>query len=319
MLKWLLLAYPDRVVKRRGAPRTGLMTGGRGVRLSHASVLHDPELYLALDAREDSRSGSTEVLVSLASVIRMEWLEQLESKLLRRDVSTRYDPDRRRVARVSRVWYLDLLLSEDASPAWEMTESGSVLADALRHQAADFFRDDPRVGSWLARLDFLKRCLPELGWPSFEDADFAAMLDIVCRGKSSFDEARQVDLVRVLHGRLDPGQAREMGQSAPESIVLPGGRSARLIYESGRAPVLSVKLQELFGWTDTPRLAHGRVPILLNLLGPNGRTVQITDDLRSFWTTAYLQVRKDLRGRYPKHAWPEDPLHASPEPRKSGK
>jgi ATP-dependent helicase HrpB len=318
ILKWLLLAYPDRVVKRRGAPRTGVMIGGRGVRLSNASVLHDPELYLALDAREDRLGGSKEASVGLASMIRLEWLQQLQPKLLRREATTVYDAARHRVVQVTRLWYLDLLLNEDASPAPETTETGGVLADALRHRAADFFHDDPRAGRWLARVDFLRRSLPELGWPSFGDSDFAALLDVVCRGKSSLEEARQVDLVRVLHGRLDPDQTRELAQSAPESLLLPSGRRARLTYSSGRPPVLSVKLQDLLGWMQTPRLARGRVPILLDLLGPNGRTVQITDDLRSFWTTTYHQVRKDLRGRYPKHAWPEDPLKTSPGPRRSG-
>ena len=96
----------------------------------------------------------------------------------------------------------------------------------------------------------------------------------------------------------------------PRRITVPSGRQVRLTYEIGRPPILAVRLQELFGWTETPRLARGRVPVLLHLLGPNNRPVQITDDLRSFWTTTYHQVRKDLRRRYPKHAWPEDPFRA---------
>jgi ATP-dependent helicase HrpB len=95
-------------------------------------------------------------------------------------------------------------------------------------------------------------------------------------------------------------------------LLIPSGRHARLVYEPDRPPVLAVRLQELFGWTETPRVARGRVPVLLHLLGPNYRPVQITSDLRSFWATTYHQVRKDLRGRYPKHAWPEDPLQAQP-------
>ena len=109
---------------------------------------------------------------------------------------------------------------------------------------------------------------------------------------------------------LAPAQVRELSQSAPEALTIPSGRHARLSYEPGRPPVLSVRLQELFGMLDTPRLARGRAPLLLELLGPNHRPVQVTSDLRSFWTTTYHQVRKDLRNRYPKHAWPEDPLTA---------
>ncbi len=107
---------------------------------------------------------------------------------------------------------------------------------------------------------------------------------------------------------------RELREGAPESLVHPGGRRARLLYEAGRPPVLAARLQDLFGWKETPRVARGRIPVLLHILGPNHRPVQVTDDLHSFWTSTYFQVRKDLRGRYPKHRWPDAPLDAPPEP-----
>ncbi len=115
-----------------------------------------------------------------------------------------------------------------------------------------------------------------------------------------------------LEGLCNPVQRRELGQSAPLTLQVPSGRQLRLVYEPDRPPVLAVRLQEIFGWTETPRLGRGRVPVLLHLLGPNSRPVQITADLQSFWTTTYHQVRKDLRRRYPKHSWPEDPLTAEP-------
>lgn len=99
-----------------------------------------------------------------------------------------------------------------------------------------------------------------------------------------------------------------MDEHAPDSMQVPNGKRAKLKYETGRGPVLSVRLQELFGWKQTPRLAGGRAAIKLELLGPNYRPVQITDDLASFWKNTYSQVRKDLRRRYPKHSWPENPL-----------
>ncbi len=312
ILLWLLLAYPDRLVKRRGATGTGLMVGGRGVRLAPGSVIRDAELYLALDAREDSRGGRREVQVSLASVVRLPWLEQHVPHLLRREASTHYDESRRRVISTTRLWYLDLLLREDANPTVDAEAAGLLLAAALRPQAARFFQDQPPVAAWLARIEFLRRSLPELNWPAFDDQELAGILEEVCRGQSSWDEVRPVNLVPFLQARLDPRQMRELAESAPESLTLPTGRRVRLSYEAGRPPVLAARIQELFGWTETPRLARGRVPVLLHLLGPHSRPVQITDDLFSFWTTTYHQVRKDLRGRYPKHAWPEDPLKHQP-------
>jgi ATP-dependent helicase HrpB len=112
---------------------------------------------------------------------------------------------------------------------------------------------------------------------------------------------------------LTHAQGRLLDEQAPEAITVPSGSRIRLTYEADRPPVLAVRLQELFGWTDTPRLAGGRVAVILHLLGPNFRPVQVTDDLRSFWTTTYFQVRKDLRARYPRHSWPDDPLLARPE------
>ena len=104
-----------------------------------------------------------------------------------------------------------------------------------------------------------------------------------------------------------------MDEAAPEAIAVPSGSRHQVRYDADGPPVLAVRLQELFGWAETPRVARGRVPVLLHLLGPNFRPVQVTDDLRSFWENTYAQVRKDLRNRYPRHSWPEDPRSAAPE------
>ena len=131
-------------------------------------------------------------------------------------------------------------------------------------------------------------------------------------GISRLDQLDRLDRAEAIRSQLTRPQLRQLELEAPESLTLPNGRSARLSYEEGKPPVLAARLQDLFGWKDTPRIALGRVPVLLHLLGPNHRPVQITDDLRGFWTNTYFQVRKDLRGRYPKHGWPDDPLNASP-------
>ena len=312
ILKALLLAYPDRLVKRRGVEGTGLMVGGRGVRLAPGSVVRDADLYLALDAREDERSAQREVQVYLASLVRPEWLDELHPHLLRRETVSRFDATRDRVINTEQLWFLDLLLREDLSPSVKPADASRLLVQALRPEAARFFRDDPRIADWLGRVAFLRVALSELNWPEFDEDMFGEILEQVCHGKTTVAEVRKVDLFAYLHGRLNAQQARELRESAPESLTLPNGRNVRLAYEVGRPPVLSARLQDLFGWTDTPRLARGRIPLLLEILGPNHRPVQLTQDLRSFWTTTYQQVRKDFRSRYPKHAWPDDPLMAPP-------
>jgi ATP-dependent helicase HrpB len=218
----------------------------------------------------------------------------------------------------TRLWYHDLLIREDANPSVNIEEAGPVLADALRPQAAGLFRGNAQAATWLARLDFIRRSMPEMSWPECSDQALALLMDEICQGRSTLEEVEAADFVCLLDAGLEPGQRRELASSAPHSLALPGGRQIGLSYEPGKPPILAARVQELFGWTETPRVARGRVRVLLHILGPNDRPVQITDDLASFWKTTYRQVRKDLRGRYPKHAWPEDPLLAQPVRRGRG-
>jgi ATP-dependent helicase HrpB len=310
LLKWILCAYPDRVAKRRGAEGTGLLVGGRGVRLGAQSVVKSADFFVALDAREERRGGTLEIQVNLASMIRPEWLEEFFPHHVRRERVVCFDEARGRVVALGRVFYHDLPLREDVSAPADPREAAAILAAALRPAAESIFRDHPQAALWLARYDFIRQAVPELEWPAFDSAALGELLDLICQGKTAREQVEKADLPAYLTSRLGPGLVRELREGAPETLALPTGRQARLVYEPGRPPILAVRLQELFGWTETPCVARGRVPVLLQLLGPNYRPVQITSDLRSFWESTYHQVRKDLRGRYPKHAWPEDPFSA---------
>ena len=319
LLRWVLLAFPDRLVRRRQTTGTGVMVGGRGVCLAAESVVRDAEFFVAIDVREDRRGPRVDAQVKLASMVRLEWVEELFPAHLRRERLTRYDESRRRVVSTNQLWYHDLLLREDTGAVTESEQAGSHLIEAIHPQAAEFFRKNPAAAQWLSRIEFLSSAVPELNWPKFDDDVLREILESVCQGKSRLDEVERTDLVPFLQGRLNAAQNRELHESAPQVVSLPSTRQARLAYEPGRPPILAVRLQELFGWLETPRVARGRVPILLHILGPNNRPVQITNDLKSFWTTTYHQVRKDLRRRYPKHAWPEDPSQGRPPslPRRS--
>jgi len=317
MLRWVLLAYPDRVVRRRGGEATGVMVGGRGVRLAPESVVRDDEFFLALDPREDRRGAGAalEAKVRLASAVRVEWLEELFPEAVRRDRTVRFDDERQRPVAVTSLWYRDLLLREDRNAKVEPSEASEALAAALTPRAAEFVREDEQAAAWLARLAFLRRAQPEAGWPALDEDDeaLAGVVADACAGKRSVDDVRGVPLVPLLRSRLPHPLARALDEFAPEALAVPSGNRIRLTYEADRPPVLAVRLQELFGLAETPRVAGGRVPVLLHLLGPNYRPVQVTDDLKSFWATTYFQVRKDLRARYPRHSWPDDPLSARAE------
>jgi len=314
MLRWVLLAYPDRVVRRRGpSDATGVMVGGRGVRLTPESVVRDAEFFVALDPRDQRRGGTREAQVGIASALRVEWLEALFPEGLRRERSARFDEAKQRVVGVTSLWYRDLLLREDRTTALDPEEASATLAAAIGGRAAEFFQRDLAAARWLARLALLKRLMPEAGWPEFDEPVLSELLAIACSGKRSALEVERVGLVPLLRGRLTHAQSRLLDEHAPEVLTVPSGQRVRLLYPPDRPPVLAVRLQELFGWTETPRVAGGRLAVVLHLLGPNFHPVQITDDLRSFWATTYFQVRKDLRARYPKHSWPDDPLTARAE------
>ena len=146
--------------------------------------------------------------------------------------------------------------------------------------------------------------------PTFDDAELCSLLPWACADCRSFEEVRRADWLGLLQSRLTQVQAQAVEREAPERMQVPSGSRIALVYESGRAPLLAVRIQEMFGLKETPRIAGGRVRVLLHLLAPNYRPQQVTDDLASFWKNTYPLIRKELRIRYPKHAWPEDPTTA---------
>ena len=316
LLRLVLMAYPDRVVLRRGGDgSTGVMVGGRGVRLDPGSVVREAELFLALDPRENRRGGTLEARVGIASAIRIEWLEESFSQAIRRDKSVEFDESKGRVLGVSTLSYLGLPLREDRNVPVPAELAAEALASALAPLGRTFFERDEACLNWLARYDLARRAMPDGGWPDLDEADWAELIEHACLGKRSLAEVRPGSLLGLLQGRLSFAENQRLDEMAPEALAVPSGNRIRLSYPSDGPPSLAVRLQELFGWPETPRIAGGRVAVVLHLLGPNYRPVQITDDLKSFWAGAYFQVRKDLRARYPKHAWPDDPLKAPAEAR----
>jgi ATP-dependent helicase HrpB len=312
LLSAIFAAFPDRLARRReaGSPRA-VMVGGRGVRLAPESALAKSaaELFVAVDV--DDR-GAAEALVRLASAVEP---DDLPAERLATSVEVEWDTARERVIAWRRTRYRDLVVAASEVPAAD-DDAGRVLAAAA---AARLDRAlplaDPEVASFLARVRSLRVWMPELGLPAFDEAELRGLLPFLAAGRRSFAELRQAPLAEVLAGTLGHEQRQALARQAPERLRVPSGRELRLAYEPGRPPVLAARIQELFGWVAAPRLAAGRVAVLLHLLAPNGRPQQVTEDLASFWRHGYPQVRKELRGRYPKHAWPEDPTTAPPESR----
>lgn len=169
----------------------------------------------------------------------------------------------------------------------------------------------------LERLAFLGSHMPELQLPELpiaagSDADEEALelVSLWCWGRRGFAELRRLEFAKLMREQLSWAAWSAMEEHAPERLQVPSGSRIKVRYSGEQPPVVAVRIQEVFGWTATPRLAHGRVPVMMHLLAPNYRPAQVTRDLESFWKNTYPQVRKELRARYPKHPWPEDPWSA---------
>ena len=287
-LRAIFSGYPDRVARRRqaGSPRF-LLSSGHGAVLGRESGVRDADVLVAVDVQAGRRGEMAEATIRIASAIDPSWLAPTDTRL-------EHILESGRVRAVERTCYGEIVLTERPAPI-DPVAAGPLLVDAYR--ARGFSDADVQL---LRRLHFA-------GLPS-GPADIDALLASAASGRRSIDE---IDL----RAALDRSVARELDRRAPETIVVPSGRTARLEYQEDGGVTAAVKLQELFGLAESPRLGPRQQPIVFELLAPNGRPVQTTRDLRSFWNSTYQDVRKELRGRYPKHPWPEDPWTAPPTAR----
>jgi ATP-dependent helicase HrpB len=333
LLRCLLTGYPDRVVRRREArARDGLMVGGIGARLDDASVVRDGDLFAALDAVPLTGGSGRFVLVRVASLVRREWLEELFPGSVREEDEVGFDEATGRVVGRRRRLFLGLPLDEREIGNIDPGRAGELLHAAARRTPVRAVSLEPELARWLARLRWLLGLRPDLKKdfevtgalePSPNDLVAEAAgplwpwilerLRPLCAGRRSLAELREAPVQETLRASLPGGVAAALASLAPERVQLPSGRAARLDYRPADPPVLAARLQEFFGSTETPKVGGGRVPVLLHLLAPSLRPVQVTADLASFWATVYPKVRTELRRRYPRHAWPDDPLTAAPE------
>jgi ATP-dependent helicase HrpB len=298
----LLAAYPDRVVLRRTeAPDRGRMVGGRGVAglnrvLGEAS---SEELVLCYDVD----GGGTESRVRGAVPIQEDWLdgEQVETV----EVQS-WDDSRSAVQCRRQVLYGDLVLRETPAKVPCDVETASILFENVKARLPianeKFQKLLHRIGM-VAEIDEQVR--------EVDGSLQLELLEELCASRSSLKELKVAPWADHVLGKIGYSAWQTVQAEAPEEIALPGGRKVPVHYVEGKPPWIEVKIQLCFGWRETPRILGGRVPLQLHLLGPNGRPQQITNDLASFWATTYGEIRKELRRRYPKHDWPEDPLSAA--------
>ena len=310
LLRLVLAGWPDRVARRRRpGSAEAVLAGGTPLVFDPRCSVRTAELVAVI---ETAASTSGPDRIRLASAVERDWLAALPGERVRTERVRTWDAAAERVVVSDRSVYDDLVLEEKEVPAPPDAETARILLEAARTDLARALTLDGPVGRLRARVAFLRRAMPELDLPPLDDDALLSLLAEVVPGRRRLSELRAVPVEPLLRARLGARALRLLDAHAPAELPVPTGRSVALDYEGDGPPVLAVKLQELFGLAATPRLAGGRVPVLLHLLSPAGRPVQVTTDLAGFWSRTYPEVRKELRGRYPKHPWPEDPWNAPP-------
>ena len=300
----LLAGLPGRLGRRRepGSPRY-LLASGHGAVLDDASRAH-ADLLFAMDLRSARRGAHAEHRIRLAHPV------DVDLDTLPATDELRFDPGTESVVlrRVTRIGAL-VLRDVQSSRRPPAIDAAPVLETAARAAADRALSPSPEAARALARLRFAAGLTDALdGSPEA----WTDLLPDLCATRRSFAELRRADLAAALLERLTWKQRAALDRLAPERLRVPSGSRLLVDYAAEGPPVLAGRIQQFFGATETPTVGGGRVPVMLHLLAPNGRPAQITQDLGGFWERSYPDVRKELRGRYPKHPWPDDPASATP-------
>ena len=306
----LMHAFPDRIARQDpGNPRRYQLANGRGARLLDESSLYGEPWLVVIDLRYEERDS----LILAAAPFDPALLERDFAQGFHNRRNVRWNRDTRAVEVTEERCFAAIVLERRSVPARPEDAMPALLA-AVRELGLEALPWSEHAIELRQRVEFLRKASSELGLPDFSDAYLLATLDDwlapALTGKRRLDALRAEELSDALAARLDYPLRRALDEQAPVSIGVPSGMRRRVDYANDGAPVLAVKLQELFGLADTPSIANGRVGLTLHLLSPAGRPIQVTRDLRGFWERTYPEVRKELKGRYPKHPWPDDPWTA---------
>jgi ATP-dependent helicase HrpB len=303
----LAFAYPDRIGRRRANSTRYRLSNGRGAILNAGDPLSTKEFIVAANL-----DGAREARIFLAAAIHREDLLRYHSDLIEKHTQVQWD-DRNAGVQARQQQCIGEIVIEDAPLAEVAPEAiVSAILEGIRLRGLACLPWNETARGLQARIQFVHAHIdPE--WPDVSDAKLLASLDSwlppYLTHMSRLSHLERLDLPAILLAQLSYAQQRRLEQLVPTHLTVPSGSRIRVDYTQ-YPPVLAVRLQEMFGLAETPRIADGKIAVLLHLLSPAQRPVQITQDLAGFWQTSYHEVKKDLKGRYPKHHWPDDPCQA---------
>jgi ATP-dependent helicase HrpB len=301
----VLAGFPDQVAARldAGTLRCALVHGRRGV-LARESAVHDAPLIVASEIREiESSDKERQVLLTLATKIEEEWLRELFPESFREERRVEFDPVLRRVIGRRTTQFHDLVLRTEEFAAKDDPATGQILAREVLAGTCPLKHWDNAVEQWIARVNFVATEFPEMEFPKIGETEKLLLLEQLCQGATSYKEIKERQVLPVIKSWLNPAQQQALDDLAPKRIKLATGRAAKIIYGDNAPPTVAARIQDLY---DTPRglnVGRGRIPLRIQVLAPNNRPIQITNDLETFWRENYPKIKKELQRKYPKHQW----------------
>ncbi|UXR64515.1 ATP-dependent helicase HrpB [Bdellovibrio bacteriovorus] len=305
--KIIFTTYADRLCRRRGKTERALMVGGRGVKLQNETLVKHSEFFVALNGVEGAEA---ETLVSLACGAEKDFILDLFKDSIQKNKDVAFIEEKGQFfSREYRALY-GLSLEEPSLTTASSTEIAEKLPQILTDRFDLALKNNEALAHWWERLEFLHRHEPLS--VDFEKIKMEAFTQ-ACMGESKMQTVMEKDLCFFFENVLPLDVAQTLRKEIPDRIEVPSGSKIRVIYPPDKPPYLEVRIQEVFGLMETPKVLHKSIPVTLHLLGPNFRPVQVTSSLESFWKNGYPEVRKELRLKYPKHQWPEDPADGVPE------
>ena len=303
--KCVLAGFSDQVARRldRGTLRCDLVHGRRG-ELARESAAGEADLLVANEIHEIGRGdGEVNVLLTQATAIREEWLRELYPDDFGERTAVEWDSAAKRAVARREIVFRDLALGSrplDPPPA---EESARLLAKAVLSGECALKAWDHAVDQWIARVNLLAKTCPDWQLPAYDDASRELLVQQICHGAVSYKDIKDRPVLHAVKSLLSPAQLALVEKHLPERVTLANGRSVKVQYDPAAEPFVSARIQELFGVEALPALAQGRLPLVIHILAPSHRPVQITKDLPGFWRDHYPRIKQELRRKYPKHEW----------------
>jgi len=301
--KCILIGFSDRVARRldQGTLRCELVHNRRGVLARESAVQHS-ELFVAAEVREiEGREVNT--ILSLATAIEPDWLREHFPDDLKTELHVQFDSTARRVQAAELVRFRGLAFSAKRVEPPPADAAARLLAEEIVAGRLPLPNWDRAVEQWLARLNLLCRHCPELQLPPFTEDDRKHIIEQLCHGAASYKEIKEREVKPVVTSWLSDAQRQLLDKHAPERLSLPNGRTPKVVYENNQPPHIALRIQELYGVTQTPKIAMSRVPVVVHILTPGMKPIQVTQDLANFWREHYPRIKSELQRKYPKHEW----------------